>query len=315
MDFVVGLPEWEGIHAIWVVVDRLSKMRNVIPCHTTIDAVGLSQRFLLDVIHLHDLPKTIVLDRGPQFASTIWRQIGSRLGIDRLMSTAFDPESDGQTKLMNAGMEQYLLVFVNYQQDDCVQWLPLAEFAANNRISESTECTLFFAVQGTDPRMSFAGEPTQVRDQRRLEADQVQAAMQHVHEHLGGETRRSQAVQEVGANRGRVPSPNIQVRSKVWLDAWNIRTTRPTRKLYWKHLGPCLMRRKVSPNTDELEFRATIRIHRVQPVSLLDPVVDDPLEGQVVPPPPPVEVGGADEDQESSVEDSQMYRRQLQYVI
>jgi len=62
---------------------------------------------------------------------------------------------------MNAGMEQYLRVFVNYQQDDWVQSLTMAEFAANNATSESTKCTPFVAVQGMDPRISFVGEPTQ----------------------------------------------------------------------------------------------------------------------------------------------------------
>jgi hypothetical protein len=70
--------------------------------------------------------------------------------------------------------------------------------------------------------MSFAGEPAQERDQRRSEADQVQAVMQQVHEHLRVEMRHSQAVQEEGAKRGRVPAPNIQVGSKVWLDARNV---------------------------------------------------------------------------------------------
>ena len=131
------------------------------------------------------------------------------------MSTAFHPQTDGQTERMNAGMEQYLRIFVNHQQDDWVQWLPLAEFAANNGVSESTKCTPFFAIQGMDPRMSFVGEPTQEWDQRRWEADQVQAAMQQIHEHLRVEMRRSQAVQEEGANRGRIPGPNVQIGSRV----------------------------------------------------------------------------------------------------
>jgi hypothetical protein len=71
----------------------------------------------------------------------------------------------------------------------------------------------------------------------------------------------------------------------------------------------------VSPDAYELELPASIRIHRVQPVSLSDPVVDDSLEGQVVPPPPTVEVDGEEEYQVSSVEDSRMYRSQLQYLI
>jgi hypothetical protein len=101
---------------------------------------------------------------------------------------------------MNAGMEQYLQVFVNHQQDDWVQWLPLVEFAANNEVSESTKCTPFLTVQGADPQMSFAREPTQEQDQWRLEADQVQAMMQQIHQHLRVEMRRSQAVHEEGTH-------------------------------------------------------------------------------------------------------------------
>jgi hypothetical protein len=65
MDFVTGLPEWEGYDAIWVVVDRLSKMRHFVPCHTTIDIRGLAEMFLKDEMRLHGLPKTITSERGP----------------------------------------------------------------------------------------------------------------------------------------------------------------------------------------------------------------------------------------------------------
>jgi hypothetical protein len=125
------------------------------------------------------------------------------------MSTAFHPQTDGQTELMNAGMEQYLWVFNNHQEDDWVQFLPLAEFAANNGMSESTKCTPFIAVQGVDPLMSFDGEPTQERAQRRCEADQLQATMQQVYEHLRVEMRRSQTIQAEGANRECIPARNI----------------------------------------------------------------------------------------------------------
>jgi hypothetical protein len=132
-------------------------MRHFIPCHTTIDAVGLAKLFLREVVRLHGLPATIVLDQGPQFASTFWGQICNCLGIDRRLSTALHPQMDGQTERLNASMKQYLRVFVNHQQDDWVEWLHLAEFAANNGASESTKCTPYFAVQETNRRMSFTG--------------------------------------------------------------------------------------------------------------------------------------------------------------
>jgi len=68
-------------------------------------------------------------------------------------------------------------VFVDLQQDDWVKWLSLAEFAANNAMSETTQCTLFYLVQGVDPRMTFAGEPTQERDPPQINADLVQSTM------------------------------------------------------------------------------------------------------------------------------------------
>jgi hypothetical protein len=142
-----------------------------------------------------------------------------------------------------------------------VKLLPLAEFAANNGVSESTKCTPFFAVQGVDPQMSLAGELTQKQDQPHCEADQVQAVMQQVHEHLGVEMRRSQAVQEESANRECIPAPNIQVGSKVWLDARNVQSTRPTRKLDWKSLGPFRVQKQVSRFSYKLELPASIRIY------------------------------------------------------
>jgi transposase InsO family protein len=108
MDFVVGLPECEGFDAVWVVVDRLSKMRHFIPCHTTIDAIGLARLLLREIVRLHELPKMIVSDRGHQFASPFWGQMCRWLRIDRRMTTAFHLETDGETERMYAGMEQYL---------------------------------------------------------------------------------------------------------------------------------------------------------------------------------------------------------------
>jgi len=279
MDFVTGLPECEGYNAIWVVVDRLSKMRHFVPCHTTIDAQGLAEIFLKEVVRLHGLPKTIISDRGPQFAAVFWKRICERLGINRRLSTAFHPQTDGQTERMNASMEQYLRIYTSHQQDDWVQWLPLAEFAANNATSEATKCSAFFAVSGTDPRMTFEEAVSEPIDSRMVDADSVQAAMQQVHEHLRVEMRRSQDIMEEGANRKRLPAPQISEGTKVWLDARHIRTTRPSRKLDRKRLGPYVVKRKVSPYAYELELPRDLRIHPVHHVSLLDPIAEDPLPG------------------------------------
>jgi len=124
----------------------------------------MAKVFLRGIVRLLGLPATIVSDEGPRFALTSSGEMSSGLGFDRRISIAFHPQMDGQTEQMNATMEQNLRVFISPQQDEWVQWLPLAECAANTGISETTKCTLFFAVQAMDPQMSFAGEPTKEQD-------------------------------------------------------------------------------------------------------------------------------------------------------
>jgi len=186
---------------------------------------------------MHSSPWTIISDRGLRFASTFWQQACSRLGTDRRMSAACHSQPGRQTERMNASIEQYLRVFMDHQQNDWVKWLPLAEFAANNGVSETTKCTAFDAVQGTDPRMSFAGQPTREQNQPRIDADIFQATIQHIHKCLRVEMRRSQAIQEEVANRGQIPAPNIQEGSQVWLDARHLQTIGPTCKDDWECFG------------------------------------------------------------------------------
>jgi len=91
-------------------------------------------------------------------------------------------------------------------------------------------------------------------------------------------------------------------------------TIMPMRKLGSKRLGPFMVFRPISPYAHDLELPMSMWIHRVQPISVLEPVVHDPLFGQQVVPPPPVEVDGEEEYQVSSVEDGRVYRNQLQHL-
>ena len=101
MDFVTGLPWLNGNDAIWVVVDRLTKMRHFVPCRTTTSAPDLANLFLRHIWKHNGLPQDILSDTGPQFASDFWRQLCSRLGISPRLSAAFHCETDGQTERAN----------------------------------------------------------------------------------------------------------------------------------------------------------------------------------------------------------------------
>jgi hypothetical protein len=82
MDFMTSLPNSRGHDVIWVVVDRLTKIRHFVPCSTAIDAEGLANLCMTDIFRLHSLPDTIVSDRGPQFASRFWKHLCYSLKIE-----------------------------------------------------------------------------------------------------------------------------------------------------------------------------------------------------------------------------------------
>ena len=160
MDFVTGLPvstNWKGetYDSILVIVDRLTKMVHYEPVKVTIDAPGLAEVIIDVVVRHHGLPDSIVSDRGSVFTSKFWSSLCYFLGIKRRLSTAFHPQTDGQTERQNSTMEAYLRAFVNYEQNDWAKLLPMAEFAYNNAKNASTGYTPFELNCGFHPRVSY----------------------------------------------------------------------------------------------------------------------------------------------------------------
>ena len=133
-------------------------------------ALDLSALFLRDIWRLHGLPDSIVSDRGSLFISELWKAVCHRLQITISLSTSYHPKTDGQTEIANAAMETYLRQYINFAQTDIFEWLPMAEFAANNAVSSSTQVSPFFATRGFPPRMTF-GPP---RPRNRASLKQLQ---------------------------------------------------------------------------------------------------------------------------------------------
>ena len=148
MDFITDLPESDGYDMIHIVIDRLTKMSYFISCKKDLDARQFTSLFMQHIVRLHGIPRDIITDRGSLFTSGLWKQITERLGIERRLSTAFHPQTDGQTERTNAILEQYLRAYVNYQQDNWNELLPLAEFAYNNGYQETIKTTPFYANYG-----------------------------------------------------------------------------------------------------------------------------------------------------------------------
>ena len=134
MDHIVQLPEAgeEKYDAILVVVDRLTKQAIYIPCHTTDDARAFTQLFINHVFSKHGLPSDIISDRGTLFVSEFWKELCKALGIESKLSTAYHPQTDGQTERVNQSLESYLRIYASYEQDNWDLLLPIAEFVYNN---------------------------------------------------------------------------------------------------------------------------------------------------------------------------------------
>ena len=139
MDFVMELPLSSGCDVVMTVVDLVSKQAYFIPMHTTVTAEGAARLFLHQVWKLHGLPKCVVSDRGPQFIARFTRDLYQLLGIKLASSTAWHPQTDRQTECVNQELDQYLWLFVNEQQDDWYDLLPMAEFQHNNHIHSATQ--------------------------------------------------------------------------------------------------------------------------------------------------------------------------------
>jgi hypothetical protein len=157
LDFVVKLPlskePMTGIEydSILVITCRLTKYGYFIPYMEASTAEDLAYTFLKIIFSNHGLPEEIISDRDKLFTSKFWKSLIAQLGANHKLSTAYHPQTDGQTERLNQTMEQYLRCFVNYQQNNWVKLLPMAQFAYNSAITETTKVSPFFANYGFEP--------------------------------------------------------------------------------------------------------------------------------------------------------------------
>jgi transposase InsO family protein len=149
MDFIVGLPNTSRKHdSIWVIVDRLTKTAHFLPVHTTCNAKKYAEIYLDQIVHLHGIPKMIISDRGAQFISRFWEQLQNALGTKLIRSSAYHPQTDGQTERVNQILEDMLRACVLQYDKHWDKCLPLAEFSYNNNYQASLKMAPFEALYG-----------------------------------------------------------------------------------------------------------------------------------------------------------------------
>ena len=332
MDFIVGLPESSGHTKIWVVVDRFSKMAHFIPLSTDTPIKEIANIFLREVWRLHGLPSSVVSDRDSRFQSKFWLAVMELLKVDVRLSTAFHPQTDGQTERVNQILEQYLRCYCSYQQDDWAELLPLAEHAYNSAVSESTKVSPFEANYGFSPRTNWL-ERIKPKHEN-LGGSDLYEGWTSVWQAMRENLENAQIRQRKWYDKKRLPVPEYKtledvtggrakVADKVMLSRQNIKTKRPTEKLDHKFFGPFVVKRKVGQRAYELEMPARMNIHPVFYVGLLEPYRQsaDPTRKQE--PPLPDEVDNELSFVVDKIVDSRWYglakgkfpQRYVQYMV
>ena len=284
VDFVTGFPsagvnQWDTIA---VFVDRLTKMVHYVPCREKMSAADFAQVFITNVFRLHGLPQQIVSDRDPRFTSIFWKEVTGALGMERGFSTAFHPQTDGQTERMNRTMEEMLRHFITPMKGDWTRALPMLEFAYyNNSMHTATQSTPFRMYTGLDPLHPASGPAD--RNYR------VPAAELFVRD-MESELKRAkkcladyQSRMKNSADKKR-SDVRCAVGDMVLLSTKNLTLKGDLpRKLYPRYIGPYKVLEVIREVAYKLELPPSMRIHNVFHVSLLHKYKQGP--GMLTPPP------------------------------
>ena len=232
------------------------------------------------------------------------------------MSTAFRPETDGQTERTNSTLEQYLRMYCNYQQNDWPQLLATAEFSYNNHYQASTKTSPFFSNYGYHPSSNImfkkgGGECVPA-------SEDFIHKLKSIQEENKSNITRAQKSQALYYNKKRKQVQNLHIGDQVYKNTKNITTTRPMKKLDHKRIGPFKIIKKLSSHAYKLDLPPSMKIHPTFHISKLTPRYVKGLEdinGRLVAPPPPIIIDSNEEYEVEKILDSRRYRNKLQYKV
>jgi hypothetical protein len=284
LDFIVGLPSFHSNTVILVVVDRFSKAAHfgMLPTHHT--ASKVADLFAKMVTKLHGMPKSIVSDRDPIFISKFWQQLFQFSGTKLRMSTAYHPQTDGQTEIVNKALQQYLRCFVHNTPKAWGDYLHWAEWHYNTSIHSSTGMTPFEVVYGKKP----PSLPQYLTGSTSLEAlDSVLTDRDDILQLLKNKLLKAQAAMKKSADQHRLPHP-FKVGDRVYVKLRPHRQTsvagQRLRKLSKRYYGPFEITRAMGPVAFELSLPPESKIHPVFHVSQLKPCTATAVQPLSLPP-------------------------------
>ncbi|KAK1586319.1 hypothetical protein Q3G72_001248 [Acer saccharum] len=279
MDFVVGLPRTQsGFDSIYVVVDRFSKMVHFIPCKKTTDAVSVSQFFFREIYRLHGLPTSIVSDRDTRFLSHFWRSLWKLVNTRLDFSSAYHPQTDGQTEVVNKSLGNLLRCLVGENTRAWDQKLSQAKFAHNHAINRSTGFSPFQVVYSVLPRGSLDLLPLPNKTRIHGKAGDFVEHLQDTHKMVRENLLKSTEKYKAAADKKR-RLVEFEVGNFVWAMLTKDRfSVKEYNKLAAKKIGPLKVLEKINPNAYRLKLPSHIRTVDMFNMKHLVPYLDDSEE-------------------------------------
>ena len=264
MDFISGLPLADGYDSIATFVDTFTKQAHFVPCSSKINAEELSRIYFKSIFKHHGLSRCIISDRDPLFTSVFWRDLMRQLRTKLNMSSAYHPQTDGQTERTHRTIEQILRGFIHAQHHDWLHVLPLAEFCYNNSVHSATKFSPFEALYGFNPISPpdlIASPPSPINIAQRI---------RDIHDLIVEELKIADVYMKHDTANRSDPKIVFKEGERVWLSTEHLRLhNQPSKKFQQKYIGPYLITSKISDAAYELELPSTMQCHNVFHISKL----------------------------------------------
>ncbi|MFZ3192018.1 MAG: DDE-type integrase/transposase/recombinase, partial [Moraxellaceae bacterium] len=271
MDLITQLPRSRsGNDAIVVFVDKLTKMVHYVATTTTVTAPQLADLFMREVVRLHGVPESILSDRDPRFTANFWRAFWTQLGTKLVMSTAYHPQTDGQTERANRTLEEQLRSYINDRQTDWDQHLSALELAFNNSKHASTGYTPFSLNSGREISLPIDQAIRAARDSLSQDASN---RIQQLAEDLSQAKKNIEKAQQRQAHYADEHRRHVlfAVGDQVLISTEHLKMKSAvgSPKFASKYIGPFTVKRVVGNNAYELDLPIQLQIHPVINISRL----------------------------------------------